>query len=451
MSLADRLAGLIEARIGIDLRRSGATLALERFVTARASTLGFDDPADYLGMVEDQSIGAPEHSRLISVATNGLTFFDRDPRQFAAIMNVLEEAGRGGRTVHVWSAGCSTGEEPYTLAMQLQERGLAADILGTDIDEEALAVAKAGRYRPWSMRRLGPDVRERFFEPDGERYAVSPAIRSTVRFQRHNLVDPVPPRAPAGGWDMILCQNVFIYEHRELVRVVVRRMRDALRPGGWLVTGVTESLVGMDVGLQPRSVAGRVFYQAVEPAELPPVPVPTVASQPPRRDPFAAAVTLLAERRRPEARVLLEELLATRRNHVAGWLTLGNVRLHAHALDLALEAYVEAQRAAALLAEPHFLQGVVYRKQGEIERAEAALRRALFLDPEYWPASYLLAGVYERLGRASRALTELERTLELTRDLPEGMTFEVLAAGVDSIELDAVEIRALCCRRLARF
>jgi len=165
------------------------------------------------------------------------TVFWRHPEQLAVIAHAAA-ARPGGR--RIWSAGCATGEEPYSVAIALLEAGrLAAGdvILATDVSERALAAARAGSYDPRALRRLPPEVAGRWLEP-GARRRVAPAVRALVTFERHNLVrDPAPPGGP---FDAVLCRNVLIYFAPETAAAVLYTLADALAPGGVLVLGPVE-------------------------------------------------------------------------------------------------------------------------------------------------------------------------------------------------------------------
>ncbi|NNV05768.1 protein-glutamate O-methyltransferase CheR [Geobacillus sp. C56-T2] len=150
----------------------------------------------------------------------------------------------------VWSAACSTGEEPYTLAMVLAQHVPLprVSVLATDIDENALARARLGLYSERSLAELPEAMRKKFFTKDGDWYKIDDKIKRTVTFEKHNLLaDPFP-----GPFDLIVCRNVLIYFTEEAKRTLYRKFHAALRPGGVLFVGSTEqifnpSLYGFEV------------------------------------------------------------------------------------------------------------------------------------------------------------------------------------------------------------
>jgi chemotaxis protein methyltransferase CheR len=172
------------------------------------------------------------------------TTFWRHPDQLAALSAVA--FGAAG-PLEIWSAGCSSGEEPYSLAIALLEAGRAGRgdrILATDVSERLLATARRGTYGPWSTRRLPPELADRYLPGPDER-RVADEVRALVEFRRHNLVaDPAP-----GPFDVVVCRNVLIYFEAPVAAEVLYRIVQALRPGGLLVLGPVEISLASPLGL----------------------------------------------------------------------------------------------------------------------------------------------------------------------------------------------------------
>ncbi|WP_031408685.1 CheR family methyltransferase [Geobacillus vulcani] len=158
---------------------------------------------------------------------------------------------------NVWSAACSTGEEPYTLAMVLAKRLPLhrVSVLATDIDDNALVRARLGLYSERSLVELPEEMRKKFFTKDGEYYKINEKIKQTVKFQKHNLLaDPFPC-----NMDLIVCRNVLIYFTEEAKRMLYRKFHDALRTGGVLFVGSTEQI--FNPGLYGFEVEETFFYR----------------------------------------------------------------------------------------------------------------------------------------------------------------------------------------------
>ncbi len=187
--------------------------------------------------------------------TIGETYFFRDADTFTyfeetVLPELVEKRKNGVRHLRFWSAGCSTGEEPYSMAISLAQR--IADLhrwhvtlLGTDINKLSLQSAKAGRYKPWSFRCMRSEVVQQFFQPvePEEQKEIKPEIRRLVSFGYHNLASA--PFLTAGSslcnMDVIFCRNVLIYFTRGRCQQIVSKLADSLSPGGWLIMSCNDS------------------------------------------------------------------------------------------------------------------------------------------------------------------------------------------------------------------
>ncbi len=166
----------------------------------------------------------------------GETSFLRHWAQLDAVVRLAPRVDQGGSLL-CWSAGCATGEEPYSLAMVLREAGRAGDrIIATDTSAERLAWARAARYGDWTLRRVDAARRLRWFRRHGEEWELLPALRDAVEFRRHDLAAEPPPWT----FDVVLCRNVLIYFNPGQARRAAAALLEAVRPGGLLVLGPVE-------------------------------------------------------------------------------------------------------------------------------------------------------------------------------------------------------------------
>ena len=450
------MAQLVEERIGVRLRTDEPE-SLVQFVAARVRALNLSRPGSYVNYLRAEARDGPEFSRLTAVCTNGQTFFNRDETQLrAAVLAVKELFAAQQRPLWIWSAGCASGEEPYSMALLLYQTGLPAYIMASDINAEALGAAQKAVYVTWSLRNVSEEIRERFFAQQEERYILKDKVRNMVEFCQHNLVvDPIPPpRGGPAGWDIILCRNVFIYYAPATTAQVLTRMAAALQPNGWLFIGASETVQESQVPLRAQDIGGRVALRRRGPTPVPPVaplqgekaPAPAAAVTP--HQGYQEAILLLAKSDRAAALTALQAVTAGQPDHVLAWLLLGHVWLQQHTFDNALEAYTQAQARGPLWAEIHYFQGLVHRKLNNLEQAEQALRRALFLEPDYWPASYLLAGIFDRQGRPSlsrRELLHTQNAIRSSRTAP----FRSYVDFSTALRLSASEVLTACAQRLA--
>lgn len=251
LSAADfrRIATVLQHEAGIELTDGKLPLVHSR-LSGRLRSLGLRSYRDYCDFVESAE-GQAERLEMLSVLTTNVTRFFREPHHFDylrrdLIPQLAPILNRGG-AVRAWSAGCASGEEPYSLALTfLQEIPDLAQkdfkILATDIDPAILRQAAAGRYSAMSLSQVPQDQKDRYFRPcdqTADNWEVGPQIRGLVTFRRLNLIAAWPFRRP---FDLIMCRNVVIYFGAEAKAAVWSRLVGQLRPGGWLQTGHSERL-----------------------------------------------------------------------------------------------------------------------------------------------------------------------------------------------------------------
>ena len=259
-----RIQVLIKDRAGIDLGAEKQSLVYGR-LARRLRALGMQAFADYLALVEDA--GSDEAGRFVNAITTNVTAFFREGHHFEFLARTVLPAlwrrqGSGAQRVRLWSAGCSTGEEPYSLAMTLRENMPASGswdvkILATDLDTDVLAHASEGIYVAERIEKIPPARLSRFFTSTGREgaYKANASIRSLITFKQLNLLEPWPMQGP---FDVILCRNVVIYFDDATKRALAQRYRQILGDGGYLMLGHSESLVGSGMGFES---CGRTIYR----------------------------------------------------------------------------------------------------------------------------------------------------------------------------------------------
>lgn len=218
--------------------------------------------ADWPSYLAKLGSEAAERERLRGYLTINVTSFFRDPERWETLRkDILPELAKplGSRGLRVWSAGCSTGAEAFGLATLAGEVGTPAGfrVLATDIDRDALAVARrGGPYRPDDVRTIPEDLRAKLLEPGGPPHVVHPALLRIVEFREHDLLSSDFET----GFDLIACRNVVIYLTQQAKDRLYARFRASLRPGGILFVGGTEVVLHAEqVGLRPH---GFGFYRA---------------------------------------------------------------------------------------------------------------------------------------------------------------------------------------------
>lgn len=212
---------------------------LRRRIEWLMRSLGIEDYKTYYNLITRD---AGQKKRFLDRITINVSEFFRNPEAFAYLSKaILPELARTGMRLKVWSAGCANGVEPYSLAILLHELALQGGyfIEATDIDDQVLAVAREGRYPDTLLRNVSPAYKQKYFTRDDGFYAVKPVLKQNVVFRHHDLLVD----AFGQGYDLIVCRNVTIYFTRETQENLYRKFHQALRPGGVLFIGATESIL----------------------------------------------------------------------------------------------------------------------------------------------------------------------------------------------------------------
>jgi chemotaxis protein methyltransferase CheR len=413
--------------------RSGMVFAPNRRVAAEAGIAramkhaGTDDLAAYLTLVRRDGTALDD---LVDELTVGETHFMRDSDQMDLIRReVLPDLKRrraAGAAPRVWSAGCATGEEAYSLAILIEEEGLddGAVVLGTDLSTAALEKARAGSYSDWSMRGVSGQFREDYFRHVRRRRILVDRIRNKVRFERLNLVGQEDyAAAGAFGMDLILCRNVLIYFSRETAGRIAARLFDCLAEGGVLLTAGADPLLGEYAPFEVEVTRVGLVYRRPRPAPAGTMPASLAPAPPPRlwglqaaeRAGFTPASVAGAARTVADR----EECAPAKGSPLAepdlSREAFERVMGHANAKG-PFEAERIAQAALRrhpLDAQLHYLQAALLLALDRDEEAEHGAQRAIYLDPSLAVAHFLLGTIL----RKRRAHPGALRAFRNVRDL----------------------------------
>ncbi len=266
-----KLRKIIYDRSGIHFQDT-KKYVLESRLGRRLQELEFNNYDEYLMFLTVGPYRDDEFQEMFNrITINETSFFRNEPQLEVfekQILPELLERRAGVKRLRVWSAACSSGEEPYTLAMMLH-RTLGVrlsdwriEILGTDISEKILQTAAKGEYTNYSIRTTSPLIVERYFKKAGPLFIIDPTIRSMVTFEKHNLKDKMAAKRH-GIWDVIFCRNVLIYFDKAMKEQVINTFGEQLAADGTLFIGHSETLRDLNTPFQPLAIPQGFCYSKV--------------------------------------------------------------------------------------------------------------------------------------------------------------------------------------------
>ncbi len=246
----------------------GSKYLLEKRLSRRIRNHHLSDFRDYYRFIRYDRNFEDELAAIIDVLTVNETYFFREQNQLKAfseeILNELREKNHATRSLRIWSAGCSTGEEPYTLAMLINEKGNFSgwdiEIYGSDINQRVLQTARKGIYRKNSFRTAEPYFVKKYFTDEEGSFRISDGIKKYVNFSYLNLLDPFKTKF-LGKMDVILCRNVLIYFDGPSRKKVIENFYDRLVEGGYLLLGHAESLINVSTAFTLKHFKNDMVYQ----------------------------------------------------------------------------------------------------------------------------------------------------------------------------------------------
>jgi len=427
--------------------------------------------------------GRDELRRLAELVLNHETVFFRNGAHFNALrqvlLNELHERKPFGTPIRIWSAGCATGEEAYSLAIIALETlgqplGRPIEIWGTDLSVPALQKARTGFYRGRALQNIMPELLNRYFHAKDDGYIVNQSVRALVRFEQLNLLDVFPKYAQ--GIDIIFCQNVTIYFQLKTCRQLIGRFYDCLPDGGMLFLGFSETLWNVFDHFHTREVAGAYVYykealvapqplvrthrtdtrlltQSVRPPSVPNVGKPArlhrydTKDQSRKLDRSSHDSALLAQSQQfdqslldkgqalleqghfEEALEILRHIAPSSANAPRALTLIARAHADRGSLDLAIAEVQRAIEIDALDHDAYLLLGIIYGRQGQLDAAIQQLERARYLSADSAVISFHLAEAYRQAGRIDKAAQEYRNTLQKLGKHPPGALLDGVAVG----------------------
>lgn len=440
---------------------------LERGVAARMAALRINTWREYFAYLTGNRDNRQELQKLMPFLTIGETYFFRYHGHFEALKNILDARCSDNRhkRIRLWSAGCSTGEEPYSMAMVVMEtfpdwRERDIRIHATDINNLALKKAREGVYGSWAMRVIEKNRLERYFTRIGKSYLIDEKVKSLVDFSHLNLQTDEfpPPEGSPGDFDVVFCRNVMIYFPLATTRHVVGKIASALLPGGYLFLGHSETLSQISAGFERQSLGGSFYYRGEKGLVIPlrrdqPLP-PAGAGEPkggkstvlqivpvlpkkevtkppeieqrypaPEPDPeelYLKAVTAFEAEEFRKASEFLDELTRRKPDHGGALVIQGFILANSGRIREALTLCNRALDIDDLLPEAYFLKGLLLDMNDSPTQAIEEYRKTILLRMDFAMPHYHLGKLYYRLGKEIDGARELRNTLKILEKSRQG-------------------------------
>ncbi len=462
----ERFSRLLMDRFGLEFSGNRHT-ELEIAVVQSFAASTFTDIQEYYRFLLEEMDGGAELERLVNVATINETHFFRDSAQCDVLLNyVLPELirkRRSIRTLRIWSAGCASGEEPYSVAIMLRELLPDIDewtitILGTDINTGALARARHALYSEWSFREdQAKALRDVYFIRQGNRWELIPDVRRMVMFSRLNLASTIYPsyETNTNYLDLILCRNVLIYLSEATTKTVVDRFYNALQGGGWLAVSPSETSFPVFQRYKVHNFPSTTFHQRMsqsaalslerargrtpgakitgrlslrstgslnlrsagpQPLRDPP-PAPSTSSTAITDNLLSKAIEqaqdLIDFGHSEEARDVLLKLSVTGADQGKVCTMLGQVYANLGDWLQAEQWCLQAIRLTKLSIDAYYVLALVLQHRGDLAQAIEMMKKVIYLDRGDVLGHFGLANLYHENSQVAKALKSLDNALHL--------------------------------------
>ncbi|TSA00545.1 MAG: protein-glutamate O-methyltransferase CheR [Rhodocyclaceae bacterium] len=411
---SQRIEDVVRRTTGLQVRERDMA-ALSRWAAERARALALPTIERYGELLAEDSAVARRERELLTVKfTTGESYFFRDLGQFdllaAKILPELIERRASKRKLRIWSAGCSTGEEAYSLAMLVDAmtpslEGWEVLILGTDINSAALEKARRRVYREWSFRALDAERKQRYFDVHGDHWMIKESLRGRVDFRCLDLMGGRFPDPEAGlnEFDLILCRNVFIYLDVSAVSRITAKFAATLADDGYLLTGHNELFAHEVAPLRVRMFPQSAVFQKTSRAAvitglgeaLATIPVPVVAALPPPA--IKPPAPRAASQGKPSPPPALPVERCDRLMQIA-WREADSGMP-----DEASRSCREVIAINSLDPRPYFLLAQLAQERGDVPEAKILLNKVIYLDQTFVAAYLELGNLLAQSGDDTRA------------------------------------------------
>lgn len=418
-----QMSEFVASRMGLHFPRE-RWRDLEHHTNAAAKEFGFADAESFLQWLLSSTLTREQIETLASHLTIAETYFWREPQVFEALRDqilpeLIRSREKGDKRLRIWSAGCATGEEPYSIAIVLRQILPALEdwhitLLATDINPRILRRAAAGVYGAWSFRNAPPGFKERYFSrKDDGKFEIRPEIRRMVAFGYLNLAEDIypSPMNNTNTMDLIFCRNVLMYFGPERARQVGQNLYHSLVPGGWLMVSATELSQQLFPQFASVQFSGAIVYRKNSEKNRPPAVFPLEAL-PPQRNPVQQPPSQPRPRERTRPPTEAMETVREAASPPDAALAVRSLANQGK-LGEALAACESAISADKLNPGLYYLCATILQEQNRESEAFAALKRTLYLDPDFVLAHFALGNLARRQGNTAASKKHFKNALAL--------------------------------------
>jgi chemotaxis protein methyltransferase CheR len=408
--------------------------------------VGGDDLGALARALETSDDSSPAWQAIMRALMIGETYFFRQRAQLGWLRQTVlpDLLKQHANSITLWSAGCATGEEVYSISITLYENTTPTQrhglhLIGSDINRAALETARRGVYRDWSFRHTEAALKEQYFDTVESGAQIKSFIRQMVTFTPNNLMRGTP----INKLDVICCCNVLLFLHDKAIQRVEDQFFDALTPGGWLLLGQAETVRtdrerwlthlypgGVDYQKPLESnVRNQIVYHQTRTTQS--IPVESAEVEP--RSLYDEAVALLRAKQPDDAESTLREILATHINDGRAHILLGCILANRRQINDAHAELDVALNSNPLQADAHYLKGMLYLESHQQAAAEDAFRSALYCQKGHPLTAVMLGNMYAQLGAVDKARRIWRAALENLEGNPKAPVSDLSDLTVDAM------------------
>lgn len=446
----------IRQKSGLKIEESPALFSFSLLERIKATNK--QDANEYVNFLMFHPDGKKELAEFLELLTIKETYFFRNPPHFKVLREkiipeiVNSVKNKMWKNIRLWSAGCSTGEEPYTIAILMKEyfshlQNWNIEILATDLSAQAIHTAIQGVYSDRSVKFVDKEILKKYFYHRHDKYYISDEIKKMVNFQIHNLVVDKFPE----NFDVIFCRNVTIYFPKEITKQIMLNFHTSLKPGGYLIIGHSESLYGLGLPYQVIDMEDAFVYKKIEKTkeiftipehkpyktislDLKRTDISTLETTQPSQDElYARAEECFKNKKYKDAISYIEQIINLNPRHAKAWALQGKIYANQGNYEKAIECLQKAISIDQLLYDTHFLLGVISSKTN-LPQAVEHFKKSVYSNPNFPLSHFYLANIYKDIGKIKDSIREYRNCLsllnskddEVISEFTEGLSAEFL-------------------------